>query len=128
MISDPDSFVSLSASEGPPTMTYSPAIAPYLDNFDTLVVMPCGGVVGEGADASETPAAIAPRANTGVEASAPGPDRAQACDRALDRLLRFSTILLFGAATLYLVVNVQRLMEPPTQPQPSPAQPHSPMM
>ena len=128
MISDPDSFVSLSASEGPPTMTYSPAIAPYLDNFDTLVVMPCGGVVGEGADASETPAAIAPRANTGVEASAPGPDRAQACDRALDRLLRFSTILLFGAATLYLVVNVQRITQLPAQPQPGPAQPHSPMM
>lgn len=123
MISDPDPFVFVSTSEDSPSMAYSPAIAPYLDNFDTFVVMPCGGVVGEGTDESTSHANPAPAAPI-----APEPDRAQACDRALDRLLRFSTILLFGAATLYLIVNVQRLTQLPIQPQPGPAQPHSPMM
>lgn len=129
MISDPNPFVSVSPSEDSPPMAHSPAIASYLDNF---VVLPCG-VVGDSSvsdNASTTPSATATAIASQAEALTSAPVSSQACDRALDRLLRFSAILLFGAATLYLLVIIQQITQRPFLPQPSPSQtqPHSPMM
>lgn len=130
MISDPNPFVSVSPSEDSPPMAHSPAIASYLDNF---VVLPCGGVVGDSTApdaASAKPSATATAIASQAEVLTSAPSSSKACDRALDRLLRFSAILLFGAATLYLLVIIQQITQRPFLPQPSPSQtqPHSPMM